>query len=276
MKAPAFDYVRPRDVSELLSAMRLGSEGTKLLAGGQSIGPMLNLRLIRPSLLIDVSRIEELRAVEELPAAWRFGAAVTHSRIEDLNGSLRGAAMMAEVAGGIAYRGVRNRGTIGGSLAHADPAADWPLALAALGATINLRNVSNKTRSLPADEFMRMAFTTRLDEDEIIESVTVPKLSAAAAYGYFKFCRKTGEFPEASAAAVFDPERRVARIFVGALSGAPRPLTGLAEVTARQGRSAITTEAIEAAVSAADSSLDGIGRRLHVTAVSRALQRALA
>jgi carbon-monoxide dehydrogenase medium subunit len=236
---------------------------------------MLNLRLVRPSLLIEVSRIEALRAVEERPDSWRFGASVTHSRIEDANGSLRGAPMMAEVAAGIAYRGVRNRGTIGGSLAHADPAADWPLALAALGATLNLRNVANQTRVLPADEFMTMAYTTRLGEDEIIESVTVPKLSAAARYGYFKFCRKTGEFPEASAAAVFDPERRAARIFIGALSGAPRPLPQLAEAVARQGRSAMTVEAIEAAVTAADNSLDPVAWRLHVTALSRALQRAM-
>jgi carbon-monoxide dehydrogenase medium subunit len=237
---------------------------------------MLNLRLVRPSLLIDVSRIDALLGVEEKSDAWLIGAAVTHARIEDANGRMRGASMLVEVAAGIAYRGVRNRGTMGGSLAHADPAADWPLALAALGATINLRNAAGRARSLPADDFITMAFTTRLADDEIVESITVPKLSSAARHGYFKFCRKTGEFPDASAAVVLDPDRRQARIFIGALSGAPRPLPQLAQSVASTGRAAVKTDAVAHAVAAADPNLDAIAMRLHATAVARALERALA
>ena len=132
-----------------------------------------------------------------------------------MRGQLTGGEMLREVAAGIAYRAIRNRGTIGGSIAHADPAADWPLALAALGATVNIRSAGG-ARATPLEKFVLGAFTTALREDEIIESVEVPKLSRAGRYGYYKFCRKTGEFAEASAAAVFDPETRAARIYFGA------------------------------------------------------------
>ena len=124
MKAAAFEYARPRDVGEAIALLSQAKGSGKLLAGGQSLGPMLNLRLARPGLLVDISRLEELRAIEDAGDALRIGAGVTHSAIEDANGSLAGGAMLVEVAGGIAYRAVRNRGTIGGSLAHADPAAD--------------------------------------------------------------------------------------------------------------------------------------------------------
>jgi aerobic carbon-monoxide dehydrogenase medium subunit len=275
MKAATFDYVRPADLSDALGALHQGGAGAKVLAGGQSLGPMLNLRLVRPTLLVDVSRIESMRRIEETKDAWRLGASVTHSLIEDANGKLRGGEMLVEVAGGIAYRGVRNRGTVGGSLAHADPAADWPLAMAALGASIQIRGAGGRTRSVPAETFVTTAFTTQLADDEIIETVSVPKLSTAARYGYFKFCRKTGEFPEASAAAVFDPERRVARVFVGALSGAPRQLPQVAELAAQGAKAALTPEVVLAALQAVDPHLDVVDQRLHVTAVFRALARAL-
>jgi carbon-monoxide dehydrogenase medium subunit len=165
---------------------------------------------------------------------------------------------------------VRNRGTIGGSMVHADPAADWPLALAALDASINIRS-AHGVRAVPADRFIRGAFTTALAEDEIVETIDVPKLSAAGRYGYYKFCRKTGEFAEASAAAVLDPGSRTARIFLGALSGAPQPLPALAEEAAQSGQAA--KDAVAAAVAQAAPDLDPIERRMAAAAVRRAIQR---
>src|SRR5262249_34920491 len=141
MKAARFDYLRPADLQQAVAALDSGTKaegGAKLLAGGQSLGPMLNLRLARPALVGDVARLESLARIEDVGHAWRIGACVTHSRIED--GRLAGGEMLRAVAAGIAYRAVRNRGTIGGSIAHADPAADWPLALAALAATVNIRS----------------------------------------------------------------------------------------------------------------------------------------
>jgi carbon-monoxide dehydrogenase medium subunit len=275
MKSSSFDYLRAREVPEALTALAQGGSDAKLLAGGQSLGPMLNLRLARPKLLIDVSRIAALKTIEEKPHSWSIGAAVTHAKMEDAKSTFHGAMMLGEVAAGIAYRGIRNRGTIGGSLAHADPAADWPLALATLAAVIHLRNAAGQTRLVPADDFATTAFTTRLAEDEMIESVSVPKISSAGRYGYFKFCRKTGEFAEASAAVVFDPEYRTARIFMGALSGAPRALHQLAEAIAQHGRSAVTSDTIATAVRHADPNLDSVDVHLHATVVRRAIERAM-
>ena len=140
-------------------------------------------------------RLEALQQMEDAGRTWRIGAGVTHARLEDARGRLFGSEMLCEVAAAIAYRSVRNRGTIGGSLAHADPAADWPLALAALGASLNIRGPT--PRNLPVAHFIQGAFTTTLAANEVIESIDVPKLSRAGRYGFYKFCRKTGEFAEA-------------------------------------------------------------------------------
>jgi aerobic carbon-monoxide dehydrogenase medium subunit len=236
---------------------------------------MLNLRLARPALLVDVSRLDSLARVEDIGRAWRIGACVTHSRIEDMRDQLAGGEMLCEVAAGIAYRAIRNRGTIGGSIAHADPASDWPLALAALGATVNIRNAGG-TRAMPLEKFLLGAFTTALREDEILESVEVPKLSRAGRYGYYKFCRKTGEYAEASAAAVFAPGSQIARIYFGAVRPAPVSLSALARRVAQEGQSAVSEEAISAAVVAVANDLDPVERRMVIAAVTRALQQVFA
>lgn len=271
MKAAAFDYVRPRDVAEAVGA--LSAPGAKLLAGGQSLGPMLNLRLARPKLLVDIARLDPMRRIDDAGDAWRLGGAVTHAAIEDAP-ALRGTPL-GIVAAGVAYRAVRTRGTIGGSLVHADPAADWPLAIAALDGQLIARGRAGERR-LAADAFMQAAFTTTLAEDEIVEAVLVPKLSRGARFGYFKFCRKTGEFAEASCAIVLDPERKVARLFVGALTGAPQPLPTLARTLAESGAAACTPQAVSAALAAAAPGLDAVGRRMHAGAVLRAIQQVAA
>jgi aerobic carbon-monoxide dehydrogenase medium subunit len=270
MKAARFDYIRAGHVAEALAALAK-TEGAKLLAGGQSLGPMLNLRLVRPALLVDVSRLEALQQLEDRGRAWRIGAGVTHARLEDMRGRLPGGEMLCEVAAAIAYRSVRNRGTIGGSLAHADPAADWPLALAALGASVNIRGPT--PRSMLVERFIEGAFTTTLAANEIIETIDVPKLSRGGRYGFYKFCRKTGEFAEASAAAVFDPESGVARIFLGALRGVPQPLTSLAQEVAQHGQSAAATEAVTQAVTQAIGDLDAVEQAMAAAAVTRALMQ---
>lgn len=270
MKAAAFDYARPGDVPDAVKL--LAGDGAKLLAGGQSLGPLLNLRLARPRLLVDISRLESLQSIDDAGDAWRIGAGVTHAALEDRRGRLAGGEMLVEVAAGIAYRSVRTRGSIGGSVAHADPAADWPLALAALGATVAVRSAAG-TRAVPADAFMSAPFTTVLASDELVESVLVPKLSAAACWGYFKFCRKSGEYPDASAAAVFDPERRVARIFIGALSGPPQALPGLAHAIAERGPAAAAPDAVGQAILEAVPAADAVERQMHAATLSRALRQ---
>ena len=121
MKPVAFDYLQARDLHQAAEALAR-SAGAKIIAGAQSLGPLLNLRLARPELLVDISRVRELQRIEETDTLWRIGAGVTHAQLEDLGARLVGAEVVSEVAAQIAYRSVRNRGTIGGSLAHADPA----------------------------------------------------------------------------------------------------------------------------------------------------------
>src|SRR5262245_63464540 len=130
MKPVAFDYERPASIPEALQVLA-GHAEAKLLAGGQTLGPMLNLRLAQPALLVDITRIPELAAVAEDAEAVTIGATVTHAAIEDGRVPDPTGGFLARVARGIAYRAVRTRGTIGGSLAHADPAADWLSCLAA-------------------------------------------------------------------------------------------------------------------------------------------------
>jgi carbon-monoxide dehydrogenase medium subunit len=266
VKAASFDYLRPRDLGEALHALKVGKGEAKLIAGGQSLGPMLNLRLARPKLLVDISRIESLRQIKDEGDAWRIGAAVTHAELEDR--PLAGCEPLAKVARVIAYRAVRNRGTVGGSLAHADPAADWPLALAALDALVRLAGPSGR-RELKAEAFMTAAFTTQLADDEVIESVRVPKLGAGARWGYYKFCRKTGEFPEASEAMLLDPQRRVARLFAGALERPPQPLESLARALAQEGTA--SSDAILGALARVAPGLGPAARRQRATALRRAI-----
>ena len=267
MKPAAFDYVRPKDVGEALKA--LAGADAKPIAGGQSLGPMLNLRLARPRLLVDVSRIPALREIADEGDGWRIGAAVTHAELEDR--PLAGCEPLASVARVVAYRAVRNRGTVGGSLAHADPAADWPLALAVLDATVRLTGPSGK-REIKADAFMTAPFTTQLQDDEIVESIRVPKLGSGARWGYYKFCRKTGEFPAAAAALLLDPQRRVARLFAGALDRPPQPLETLARAVAQSGSP--HPDAVSAALERVSPGLGPAARRLRASAVQRAIAAA--
>jgi len=173
MKAAAFEYQKPTELSAVVSALRASNGEAKLFGGGQSLGPMLNLRLARPKKILDVSTLPALKVIEDLGAAWRIGGGVTHAMLEDR--VLVGCEPLAQVARGIAYRAIRNRGTVGGSLAHADPAADWPLTMPALGATIVIAGVSGERR-VAAESFMTAAFGTALAEDEIIAAVEVPKI----------------------------------------------------------------------------------------------------
>lgn len=272
MKPVNFDYVRPRDIADAVRALA-GSDGEgKLISGGQSLGPMLNLRLVRPRLLIDVGQLGEMKQVEDRGDAWRIGAGVTHAALEDGRHAVRIDGMIPAVARRIAYRAVRNRGTIGGSLAHADPAADWPLALYALDATVNVVGPNGRRAEL-LGEFMVASFTTTLGTDELVESVTVPKPSSAARWGYYKFCRKAGEFPDASAAIVVDPERQYARIVVGALDAKPRSLGRLAAEISKGGRAAASEGACSAAIREVAETLDAIDLQIHSATLVRAIDQ---
>jgi carbon-monoxide dehydrogenase medium subunit len=219
MKPAPFAYERPRDLAAALAAIA-GDGATKIIAGGQSLGPMLNLRLVAPDLIVDIGGLAELKHVERVGADLLIGACVTHADIEDgrIPDVTRGA--MQRVASAIAYRAVRNRGTVGGSLSHADPSADWISALTALGATLTLRSTAG-VRPVAMKDFVLGALETALQPGEMIESVRVPAMSASARWGYVKACRKTGEFAHAIGAVLIDPDAGTARIVIGAVEATP-------------------------------------------------------
>ncbi len=271
MKAAQFDYVKPATLADAMQKLTQAGDQAKLMAGSQSLGPMLNLRLARPAQVLDVSRLHELRQVELSEGCVRIGASVTHAEIEDGDFELLRGHPVQEVAARIAYRSVRNRGTVGGSLAHADPAADWILAARALNAQVEVCAFEQAPRLIAMQDFMLAAYTTVLGEGEVITALHVPLFSAQARWGYYKFCRKTGEFAEASCAAYFEPATQTAQIIVGALDGAPVALEGLAREVARGGASAASDAAIEAALKEAIDQLDVLGRRMAAAAVTRCL-----
>jgi len=275
MKAARFDYSCPVTLSDALASLQGAEAVAKPMAGSQSLGPMLNLRLARPPAVVDVSRVAEMRQVERRGDRLRVGAAVTHAEIEDgVHELLRGHPMQ-HVAQRIAYRAVRNRGTLGGSLAHADPAADWVVVCAGLDARIEIAGPQQAVRHESVQQFMAGAYTTSLQEGELIVAVDVPAFSADSRFGYYKFCRKTGEFAEASCVAWFDPASRTARIVLGAIDATPRSLTALAHACAKTGRSAVTAASIRSAVAHALPEKDDVERHLYETAVTRCLDQAL-
>ncbi len=220
MKPVAFDYARPATLAD--AAKLLGQENgfSKVLAGGQSLGPMLNLRLAQPDLLVDITSIPELTAVTDGRDALEIGACVSHADIEDGRVPDHSQGLLCHVAGRIAYRAVRNRGTIGGSIAHADPAADWISALALLDAKAIVRT-QRGSRPIAIADLIVSSFTTVLQPDELIQSIRVPHLSAGARWGFYKFSQKAGEFAHAIGGIVHEPERGAFRAVIGAIETAP-------------------------------------------------------
>jgi carbon-monoxide dehydrogenase medium subunit len=221
MKPAALDYTRARTLEEALSCLADGDGQAKIFAGGQSLGPMLNLRLARPARLIDIRHIPQLRAIEADSRVMSIGATWTHAEIEDgmIEDPTRG--FLPYVARGIAYRAVRNRGTVGGSLSHADPAADWVSTMATIGANIEIRSVRRSTRSVPAQDFLRGAFAPQLEVDDLLCAIHIPRFSPDMRWGYYKVCRKTGEFAKAIGATVIDTRLDICRVVAGALNGRP-------------------------------------------------------
>jgi len=272
MKAALFDYRNPTDLKEARQLLQDAGGRAKIMGGSQSLGPMLNLRLARPETVVDVSRLPELAEVRVEGDRISVGAAVTHAAIEDgLHASLQGHPMQ-EVAAGIAYRAIRNRGTLAGSLAHADPAADWIVTLTALDAQIKLSSAQGE-RSIAMCDFMQAAYTTALAAEEIIVSVSVPRAQGGR-WGYYKFCRKPGEFAEASAAVWQPAEGKAASLVLGALDGVPMQLPELAQQILLEGSAATSRERIEQAIRAALPQRDAVDHRLHAVCLARALAQA--
>ena len=285
MKAAAFEFIGAKSLDQALNAINQGQVDSKVMSGSQSLGPMLNLRLARPSLIVDISGLNALRQVQAANGAVRIGACVTHAEIEDGIFTPLAHHPWRKVAANIAYRSVRNRGTIGGSIAHADPAADWVLAACAVNAELEIIRANDgskgksSTRSIMMNDFMLAAYTTVLEANEIISAIKVPSMENNALWGYYKFCRKVGEFAESSCAAYFDPQTRTANIMIGALDGAPRNLASLASTIAQGGWSGSTRNpelksVVKKAIMDACPERDLLDWNMYTTTVMRCLDRA--
>ena len=274
MKAPAVDYVRPNSLTEAVDLLARSGGEARVIAGGQSLLAMMNLRVSSPGLLIDIARLPELMAVLDETDAVTLGACVTHAGIEDGKFADPSRGLMPRVAATLAYRAIRTRGTIGGSLALADPAAEWPAVFTVLDAEVVARG-PNGRRSVKCAELMTGIFETELAPDEIIECVRVPKFSANARWGYVKLCRKAGEFANALAVAVADPGPGYWRVVLGAANGPPLVLDGTSQLFAER-RGGALRDAIAADIDrAADRHFDEFQRNLHTVAAIRAVQQVL-
>ncbi len=225
MKPAPFDWLRARTVDEAVGALVAAEGDALVVAGSQSLGPMLNLRLVQPSLLVDIRGIEGLSAVVETDDAGKgstvtYGSLVTHAAIEDGRVVDGTGGLMTHVARGIAYRAIRTCGTIGGSVCHADPAGDWGTALTLLSATALVEGPSGP-RAVPLDRFFLGPFGTVLEPGELLVGLRVPRLPASTRWAYEKCCRKPGEFAESIVGILLDDRAGTCRIVVGANGGAP-------------------------------------------------------
>lgn len=222
MKPVAFSYSRPATVEDARAC--LGRENAVSVAGNQSLGPMLNLRLARPAELVELASLEALRQTEETEIFVRFGAGVTHAEIEDGEAPDPTGFWLQQVAANIAHRAVRNRGTLGGSLCHADPAADWVTVMIALDAAGIIEGPDGQRR-VSIEDFITGPYATALTKAEILVAVEVAKPDPDARWGYWKFARQVGEFAKASAAVFVDPASGTRRCVIGALGRQPLVLS---------------------------------------------------
>jgi carbon-monoxide dehydrogenase medium subunit len=193
MKPAAFDYVVADSVEGAVAALAKAGGDAKILAGGQSLVPMLNFRLLRPAVLVDINRIPELAFIAEAGDAVRIGALTRHYQLETSPLIARHFPVLSCAMTHVAHLAIRNRGTIGGSLSHADPAAELPMMALLLDATLHVVSGAGK-RSVAARDFFRDALTVDLAEDEMLAEIDLPKLPAGTGWGFEEVARRAGDF----------------------------------------------------------------------------------
>ena len=192
MKPPLFDYVTPESVEDAVAA-RAAEADSVLLAGGQSLIPTLNFRIANPAMLIDISRIEALKAIDIGDSEITIGAMVRQRQIEKDDVIHRANPLLREVLHNVAHAVVRNRGTIAGSLAHADAAAELPAMLLATGGAVEVRSPSGG-RTIAAGDLFKFHLTTSLADDEMITVVRVPTLTPNTGWSFKEFARRHGDY----------------------------------------------------------------------------------
>lgn len=225
MKPAEFVYHRPESVGDALKLLAADPEA-KLLAGGQSLLTLMNLRLARPSSVIDIGRLLELGRIFDDTDDLVLGALVTHRTVEVDPLIAARAPLLADAARYIGHIGIRNRGTIGGSIAHADPAAEMPLATLVLGATFHVESALTGRRRVPAEEMFVSFYTNGLAPDEMITWISVPAIRPEQGWGFVEYAHQHGDYGLAGAGALVElrADGRVHSVRAAALSVADRPL----------------------------------------------------
>ncbi len=221
----SFDYVKPTSVADAVAALKAGGEDSKVLAGGQSLMPVLRLRLAAPSVLVDCSGLAELQGISDTGDAVTVGAAVTHDAVMRSPVVMSGVPLLAKATATVADPAIRHRGTLGGSLAHADPAGDLPAVARALDASFTIAGASG-TRTVGAADFFTDYFTTAVGPDEILVSVSFPKLGAGWGSHYEKFHRTAQAWAIVGVAAAV-------KVDGGAITAARIGLTNMAPTPVR-------------------------------------------
>ncbi len=247
----AFEYTRPSSLDEAVQALANGGEDAKVIAGGQSLLPLLRLRLAFPELLVDVGKLGELRGVRDEGDSLWIGALTTHAEVVRDPLVREHCGLVSEATATVADPAVRHRGTLGGSLAHGDPAGDLPAVVLALGATMIARGPAGD-REISAADFFLDYLTTSLDPSEILTGVRVPKLGPGWGYRYEKFHRTAQAWATVGVAAVARRSNgHVAEARIGLTNMAPVPVRARAAEEAVAGAEA-DRSALRAAAAHAD------------------------
>ena len=201
MKAAAFDYAKPKALSEALALLAEAGDDARLIAGGQTLLATLNLRLSEPSILIDITDLHELKGISVVGDQLRIGALVTHTQIEDSELIAQHAPLLKAAVPHIAHRAIRNLGTWGGSLAYGDPAAEWPACSLALNATMLIAGPDGERR-ISAQEFFIDLYTTSLEANEILVATEIPVANHNQVFYFHELARRHGDYAVAGAALV--------------------------------------------------------------------------
>lgn len=226
VKPAPFDYYDPDSLGEVVELLATYGEEAKALAGGQSLVPLLNFRLARPAVLVDLNRVAELAYLRKRRDRLEIGAMCRQSRLEIAPVMRYGWPLLADALAYVAHPQIRHRGTVGGSAAHADPAGELPVVLACLDGVFIARSARRGERSLAAEEFFVTHLTTALEEDELLVEIQVPALPVGTRYAFYEHSIRHGDFALGGAAVRFrvDDEGRCSDAGIALLGAADVPL----------------------------------------------------
>jgi carbon-monoxide dehydrogenase medium subunit len=250
MKAPAFDYVKPKDLDEAFAYLKQYGSGGQILAGGQSLMAILNLGLAMPEVLIDITGIDGLKDVVVTDQQVRVGALVTHAKLQTNPDIARHVPLLAQCIPHVAHMAIRNAGTMGGSMALSDPAAEYPAVALALNAVITLQSAKGSRDVLASDYFLGLYSTARTD-DELLVAVSFPKVKANQVMVFDELTRRRGDYALCGLAAAFDtngPQISAARLAYLSMGDTPVLATHAAAALVGQPLTEDTISAAQAAL----------------------------